>query len=514
MDELPEGVELPTANVAKPRPSASLIVSRMSENIGEILLCHRVSEVPSFPDFWAFPGGGVSRVDKKVAEENPDWLIDTEERVSRITLLRELVEEIGFAPDGNGSLELVSEEIQESICTNKEKWSEYVKNGELKLENFSSQIIAVRTMPPFAPVRFTNTFHHLSIGDSNIQPRFSKGVSEFDEYRWWNPESLLQSWLNHEIRLPPPQVTLVRDICDAISRNGNLLSAFNELSKKPSTGYHILEFAPGVECIPIPTQTLPPATHTNCYVLGIPGGDRVIIDPAAKTDEALEILSNKIEEIKSSGSEIKATIFTHKHQDHIGDMNKINDFYDAPIWGSKETLDSLPGLKNIRIIKENDIIQLEGDSCLVSWKVMETPGHCPGHICLIGDAGIISGDNVAVIGTILVPSNDGDMNEYIEGLIKIKNLKPPLLFPGHGPFSANPEKLLDRYIRHRRKRHKLVLETVKSNITDLETIAKISYEDTPDAHPMLLIDQTLSHLKGHIKSGEISVKNGEYSFNE
>ena len=60
----------------------------------------------------------------------------------------------------------------------------------------------------------------------------------------------------------------------------------------------------------------------------------------------------------------------------------------------------------------------------------------------------------------------------------------------------------------------MVLETVKSNITDLETIAKISYEDTPDAHPMLLIDQTLSHLKGHIKSGEISVKNGEYSFNE
>ena len=49
MDELPEGVVLPKANVAIPRPSASLIVSRMNGNIGEILLCHRVSEVPSFP---------------------------------------------------------------------------------------------------------------------------------------------------------------------------------------------------------------------------------------------------------------------------------------------------------------------------------------------------------------------------------------------------------------------------------------------------------------------------------
>ena len=512
MDELPEGVKLPKASVATPRPSASLIVSRMNGNIGEILLCHRVSEVPSFPDFWAFPGGGVSRTDRRVSEENPKWLANTQDPVISITLLRELVEEIGFSPDGKGSLELVNEEIQEKICINKEEWADYVKNGEIKIENFNSQIIAIRTMPPFAPIRFTNTFHHLSIGDSKIEPRFPKGMSEFDEYKWWKPENLLQSWLSNEVRLPPPQVTLIRDICESLEENGDLITAFDKLSINPSEGYHILEFAPGVECIPLPTQTLPPATHTNCYVLGIPGGDRVIIDPAAKTDEALEILSNKIEEIKSSGSEIKATIFTHKHQDHIGNMNKIYDFYDAPIWGSKETLDSLPGLKNIRIIKENDIIQLEGDGCLVSWKVMETPGHCPGHICLIGDAGIISGDNVAVIGTILVPSNDGDMNEYIEGLIKIKNLKPPLLFPGHGPFSANPEKLLDRYIRHRRKRHKLVLETVKSNITDLETIAKISYEDTPDAHPMLLIDQTLSHLKGHIESGEIIHENGKYSF--
>ena len=127
MDELPEGVELPKANVATPRPSASLIVSRMNGNIGEILLCHRVSEVPSFPDFWAFPGGGVSRTDRRVSEENPEWLANTQDPVTSITLLRELVEEIGFSPDGKGSLELVNEEIQEKICIDKEEWADYVR---------------------------------------------------------------------------------------------------------------------------------------------------------------------------------------------------------------------------------------------------------------------------------------------------------------------------------------------------------------------------------------------------
>ena len=126
MDELPEGVELPAANVATPRPSASLIVSRMNGNIGEILLCHRVSEVPAFPDFWAFPGGGVSRTDRRLSEENPDWLSNTHNPVTSITLLRELVEEIGFSPDGKGSLELVDEEIQEKICINKEEWGNFV----------------------------------------------------------------------------------------------------------------------------------------------------------------------------------------------------------------------------------------------------------------------------------------------------------------------------------------------------------------------------------------------------
>jgi len=512
MDELPEGVQLPSANVAKPRLSASLIVSRMNENIGEILLCHRVSEVPSFPDFWAFPGGGVSRTDRELSAENPEWLANTQDPVMSITLLRELVEEIGFSPDGSGSLEVVDEEIQEKICENKKYWGNFVKQGKLKINNFNSQIIAVRTMPPFAPIRFTNTFHHLSIGASKIEPRFPKGISEFDEYKWWKPSELLRSWLNHEVRLPPPQVTLIRDICKAIRKKGDLISAFDELSKTPSEGYHILEFAPGVECIPLPTQTLPPATHTNCYVLGVPGGDRVIIDPAAKTEEALKILSNKVEEILLSGSEIKCTIFTHKHQDHIGDLGEINKLYKAPIWASEETLDSIPKLDQYKILEENDSFMINDDKSSICWSVMETPGHCPGHICLVGDAGIICGDNVSVIGTILVPSSDGDMNKYLEGLRRMKQLKPPLLFPGHGPFSANPEKLLNRYIEHRSNRHQLVLDAVKNNLKDLNSIAEEAYRDTPKAHPKLKIDQTLSHLKGHIESGSVLYKNGKYLF--
>jgi glyoxylase-like metal-dependent hydrolase (beta-lactamase superfamily II) len=165
------------------------------------------------------------------------------------------------------------------------------------------------------------------------------------------------------------------------------------------------------------------------------------------------------------------------------------------------------------VLKEEDSFELIGEGESVLWRVIETHGHCPGHICLSGDAGIISGDNVTVIGTILVPSSDGDMNQYLDGLEKIKSLNPPLLFPGHGPLSANPQRLLSRYIRHRRERHQAVYDAVKDNYTELEFIAKKAYEDTPEAHPMLLIDQTLSHLEGHIKSGKIRKENDKYFLN-
>ena len=81
----------------------------------EILLCHRVSEVPSFPDFWAFPGGGISRVDREAAEDNPSWFSEREDRESLIALLREMLEEVGIAPDGSGGFQNVQVEIMDQV---------------------------------------------------------------------------------------------------------------------------------------------------------------------------------------------------------------------------------------------------------------------------------------------------------------------------------------------------------------------------------------------------------------
>lgn len=490
MAELPEGFELPESHVAKPRPSAAAVLSRGAGSEQEILLCHRVSEVPTFPDFWAFPGGGVSRVDRAAAEDNPDWFPDHDDRVSLIALLREMVEEVGIAPNGDGGFLQVDAELRDEVNSDKAAWTRFASDGSLAVSGFEASLITERTTPPLAPVRFANRFYHVDLGDGILEPTMPSGRSEFDEFRWWKPAALLDAWLAHTVKLPPPQVTLIRDLVE---------HGFEALASNPPSGYHIIEFAPGVECVPLPTATLPPATHTNCYVLGEAGGPRILVDPAAKSTEALEILSAKVAEIHKTGSEIIATVFTHRHPDHIGDLAAISKIYQAPILASAATHEAIPNCDTDSTLSEGDNIEL-GE---VTWTVIETYGHCPGHICLASEAGIISGDNAVVFGTILVPSGEGDMNVYLSGLARLRDRDPHLLFPGHGPMVANPNKLLTRYINHRGARHARVLEAVRQGHHRLESITTQAYADSPDAHPALAIDQTLCHLKALAHSGQV-----------
>ena len=103
MDEAPEGFRPPRVMPSQPRSSASVMLSRVSGSGHEILMGKRSPELPAFPDLWSFPGGGVSSVDRKSAEVHPDWLPNKKkDRVATFTLLREMVEEIGISPDGNG----------------------------------------------------------------------------------------------------------------------------------------------------------------------------------------------------------------------------------------------------------------------------------------------------------------------------------------------------------------------------------------------------------------------------
>ena len=459
----------------------------------EILVCHRVSAVPAFPDYWAFPGGGVSRVDQAALASNPAWFPerDEDERAALVALLREMVEEVGLTTGSDG-IEVVDENLRARILEDKGYWSKAADSGEILVNGNGFTVISERTTPPLAPLRFRNHFFTM---ECDVEPILIEGDNaEFDDFRWATPQQLLDEWHRHEIRLPPPLVMILRELVTDTIEN-----SIDQMSMSPSKDNVRIEFAPGVECLPLPTATLPPATHTNCYILGVPGGERIIIDPAAKNDEGLALLQEKVDQIMADGSTIIATIFTHRHADHIGDLSAISNIYQAPIWASSETLETISPCESDRVLKEGDMVKVDE----VSWSIIETPGHCPGQLCLVSQAGIISADNVVQVGTILVPSGEGDMTAYIEGLYRLRDYNANLLFPGHGPVVTNPNKQISHYIEHREKRHEAVFTAWQNGLREIEELSHAAYADTPDAHPMLKIDQTMSHLDALRKEGRI-----------
>ena len=157
-----------------------------------------------------------------------------------------------------------------------------------------------------------------------------------------------------------------------------------------------------------------------------------------------------------------------------------------------------------RALNDGDVVDL-GDH---RWTVLHTPGHHPGHLCLLSEAGLIAGDMVAGIGTILIPPGQGDMNVYLEQLERLASLEPHMIFPSHGPVITRPMALLNHYVNHRRARHGRVLDAVQAGRSSVADIATEAYADSPDAHPGLAQDQTLAHLLAHAEHGTVRQHNG------
>ena len=489
--------------VARPsqdfRQSSAVILTRMVEGEMEILLGLRSATMPIFASYWAFPGGGSSRNDRAAAQLL-EW--NDETALQRITCLREMIEEVGWVPLVDG-VQTCDPELRRRLMDERGAIPELLASVH-DLDGERLKWFGERFTPPIAPLRFHNTWFSLFVNNDLELP---EAGDELTEFKWMRPGLAMKAWQSGEMLIPPPIVQALRafetaqqqlDDCAAITAEASRLTFLHEPPR--------IEFAWPVECIPLPTHTLPPATHTNAYLLGIPGSGGLLIDPTVQDDEAEEILAFCVRRFEEAGGAIERVIISHRHSDHIPDMKRLRRITNATIAASATTLQSL-GLEG-EVLQDGQEIKTGGVGS-ETWSVLETPGHCDGHICLIGSAGIFVGDMMAGVGTILI-GDDGDMGVYLEQLGRLQNLDAKLAFPSHGPVIANPSQKLAELIQHRREREESILRVLKDVDGDVHELRDIVYADTPGADPSLALMQILSHLASLEKSGSVRRDQGRW----
>lgn len=127
----------------------------------------------------------------------------------------------------------------------------------------------------------------------------------------------------------------------------------------------------------------------------------LVIDPAAETDLILS-------EAEKKGLQIKYIVNTHGHVDHFSGNADMKEKTGAKIIIHEADADMLVSTPSMVLSMFRakpspmaDITVRDGDSIdvgKVSLKVIHTPGHTPGGICLYLDGYIFTGDTLFVEG--------------------------------------------------------------------------------------------------------------------
>lgn len=181
---------------------------------------------------------------------------------------------------------------------------------------------------------------------------------------------------------------------------------------------------------------------TNCYViLPADGADAVVIDPGAEGARVKGVLRDH--RLRLSG-----VVLTHGHIDHLlgladllADESEVEVYLhpgDGPLIERMDFQAEFFGVptpalpRHMRDVADGDILCFGGRS----FRIIHTPGHSPGSICLLfeEEKTLVSGDTVFLDGvgrTDLWGGSSTELRSSIEERLLVLD-QGIVVYPGHG----------------------------------------------------------------------------------
>lgn len=457
--------------------AAVLLVREAKEGKRELFWVRRSREVSLGGGFHALPGGRVDASDAALAER----LGHGGDGALRVAAIRELFEEAGvLLASGTFSPERLGEARRELLAdrTTLERVVSEL-GGRLELDALSP---AGRWLtPPFVPLRFDA---HFFLARLPADQTAEVWPGELADGAWISPAEAIERWRQGTALLHPPALHLFR--CLDAAPPPECLPAMVDPPDVEEYVARRIEFQAGVLLVPLRTPTLPPATHTNCYILG--EEDLVVLDPGSEYPEEQQALARLCAQLRAEGRRFREILLTHEHHDHVGGVARLREELKVPVRAHPAVRDLLSGMVPVDgTLAADERLDLGGTLAL-QLRAIHTPGHTQGHFCFLEERtrALFAGDLVAGIGTVVVDPPEGNMSDYVGSLETLRNLGVHTIYPGHGPAVPDGPRKLDDYLAHRREREEQVVAALRTagEASAIDLVPGVYADVPPQTHPL------------------------------
>ena len=402
----------------------------------EIFAIQRQNHLKAFPGYWAFPGGKVEMGDEALFITH--LLTQGIDPKLFGAIIREGKEELG--------IDLGLETIRGNV------------------ERIDSFGLAVT--PDFNPFRFATHFFRFRLKEKCI---FEVDVNEASLAKWISSADLLKQFDRGQVLAVPPVIKIITTL--GSNPDVNFIPDLNFNYDRDNHVPYIESLKSVRQLMPL-SNTLPPATRTNAFLIG-DEGPKILLDPSPKDSEEYRKLKNTILLFG-----LDKILLTHHHPDHHESSNSLAKEFNVPMLMSLDTHTRLSkkdpnyfdGIK-ISFVKEGDVItQWLGRNVVIH----EVPGHDEGQVALAPEdmSWFIAGDLFQGVGTVVIGDDEGDMSKYFKTLEKIIALNPLVIFPSHG-IGLGGTTILENTLEHRRSREKQILRLYQEGFNEDQMLNQI-----------------------------------------